>query len=91
MAKNNWGNYTQSQVETINSDASVFVSYYTPIVIHHKGMTYKVDKKFSRTTSKQTTQYLQQYPNYALLSKDVFIKLLKDIEYRGSLGWLVGY
>jgi hypothetical protein len=91
MAKNNWGNYTQSHVDTISNDSAVFLSYNTPVVIHHKGMTYKVDKKFSSTTSKQTTIYLRQYPNYALISKDVFIKLLKDIDYRGWLGWLGGY
>lgn len=97
MPKNAWGNYTQSTViETGN--AKVFVSYYTPIAIAKDDYILVVDQKFSRTTSKQTTQWLQYMGNDAIgrnykyniayVSADKFKEALKNIGYQYGTGWI---
>jgi hypothetical protein len=97
MAKNSWGNYTQSTViET--GGAQVFVSYYTPIAIAKDDFILVVDQKFSRTTSKQTTKWLRHMGsdtigknyryNIAYVSPERFKEALKDIGYLYSTGWI---
>jgi hypothetical protein len=97
MAKNSWGNYTQSEVVQVGG-AQVFVSYYTPIAIAKDDYILVVDQKFSRTTSKQTTQWLQHMGNDAIgrnykyniayVSADKFKEALKSIGYSYGTGWI---
>ena len=97
MAKNSWGNYTQSDVVNVGA-YQVFVSYYTPIAIVHQDYILVVDQKFSRTTSKQTTQWLRSMggdaigrnPRYniAYVPSEKFKQTLKDIGYQYGTGWL---
>lgn len=97
MAKNSWGNYTQSDVRQVG-DAQVFVSYYTPIAIAKDDYILVVDQKFSSTTSKQTTLWLRHMGsdyvgknyryNIAYVSPDKFKEALKSIGYTGSTGWI---
>jgi len=76
MPKNNWGNYTQSRIET-NQLATAFYSYNTPIVIITGGKAYQVKTKFSRTTSKQTTRFKndQDLHDVVMLDRAEFYKL----------------
>jgi hypothetical protein len=95
MAKNSWGNYTQSDVVSVGA-YQVFVSYYTPIAIVHHDYILLVDQKFSSTTSKQTTQFLRYMGNdhfgrnykynIAYIKPDKFKDALKDIGWTRSTG-----
>jgi hypothetical protein len=97
MAKNAWGNYTQSDVVSVGP-YQVFVSYYTPIAIVHHDYILVVDQKFSSTTSKQTTQWLRHMGNdhfgrnykynIAYVSPQKFKDALKDIGWTSSTGWI---
>jgi hypothetical protein len=91
MAKNSWGNYTQSELINVSgSGARVFVSYYTPIAIVNDDYILVVDQKFSRTTSKQTTQFLRHMGNLniAYVSPDRFKEALKTIGWIYGTGWV---
>jgi hypothetical protein len=97
MAKNSWGNYTQSNVIT-SQDAQVFISYYTPIAIQRDDYILVVDQKFSSTTSKQTTQWLRHMGsdaigknyryNIAYVSPERFKEALKSIGWSYGTGWI---
>lgn len=97
MAKNAWGNYTQSDVVQVGG-AQVFVSYYTPIALQSDDYILVVDQKFSRTTTHQTNRWLRQMGNDAIgrnykfniayVSPERFKEALKHIGYTGSTGWI---
>lgn len=91
MAKNNWGNYTQSHVVELPNGVNVFISYWTPVAFVKNGVVYLTLKKFSSTTSKQVTRFARFSAGKTYLNNDDFIKALKDIGYDGELGRLVGY
>lgn len=92
--KNNWGNYTQSEMVELEGGRVVFVSYYTPVLIINTNnmVAYGTKEKFSRTTSKQITQFLNQLglhrDKVVKLDTESFIEELKYIGFNGSLGWL---
>ena len=89
MPKNNWGNYTQSEI--VNTPyAKVFVSYYTPIAIVKDDFVLVIDQKFSRTTSKQTTRFIRENGslNIAYLTPTDFKNALRNVGYTFSTGWV---
>lgn len=57
--KNNWGNYTQSEV---NYEASlpVLVSYATPVGIENDATLTVSERNYSRTTSAQINRYARE-------------------------------
>lgn len=97
MARNSWGNYTQSEV-VVSGGAQVFVSYYTPIAIQSDDFILVIDQKFSSTTSKQTTQWLRHMGsdykginyryNIAYVSAERFKEALKNIGWSYGTGWI---
>jgi hypothetical protein len=97
MARNSWGNYTQSDVVNVGA-YQVFVSYNTPIAIVNQDYILVVDQKFSSTTSKQTTQWLRHMGsdtigknyryNIAYVPSEKFKQTLKDIGWSYGTGWI---
>ena len=97
MARNSWGNYTQSDVVNVGA-YQVFVSYNTPIAVVHQDYILVVDQKFSSTTSKQTTQWLRHMGsdaigknyryNIAYVSPERFKEALKSIGWSYGTGWI---
>jgi hypothetical protein len=89
---NNWGNYTQSEQVAV-AGGIVFISYWTPVAfIDNEGNTYATNVSFSRTTSKQITQWFGWHKK--LLSEVNRINI-QDFRtkidlagYNGSLGYL---
>jgi hypothetical protein len=79
--KNNWGNYTQSQVIT-DPKYTAFVSYATPVIIIKDGEALEVNVKFSRTTSKQITTFKQRggkWLDTKLIDRKTFLKIAQDL------------
>jgi hypothetical protein len=97
MAKNSWGNYTQSDVVQVG-DAQVFVSYYTPIAIAKDDYILVLDRKISRTTTHQTNRWLRHMGNDAIgrnynynivyVNVERLKEVLESIGYTGGMGML---
>jgi hypothetical protein len=92
MAKNNWGNYTQSKV-IILGNHTVFVSYLTPVaIVLSNGDVIRTKARFSRTTGKQISKFFSEYnvnrDNVKEVNKELFKQALSSVGYNGELGML---
>ena len=97
MAKNSWGNYTQSDVLQVGG-AQVFVSYNTPIAVQSDDYILVLDRKISRTTSQQTNRWLRHMGNDAIgrnynynivyVNVERLKEVLEFIGYTGGMGML---
>lgn len=92
MAKNNWGNYTQSKVVVLGNH-TVFVSYWTPVaILLSNGDVIRTKARFSRTTGKQISKFFNEYnvnrDNVKEVNKELFKQALSSIGYNGDLGML---
>lgn len=90
--KNNWGNYTQSELMSVNGGV-VFISYNTPVgILLNNGTAIKTNFSFSRTTSKQLFRFFDEKGidrnSIKKLNKEMFIGMLKQLGFSGDLGWL---
>lgn len=72
--KNLGANKTQIEV---NADLQIFVSYETPVAAYVDGKFYRTSEKFSRTTSKHITQWLDGV-NATEKPQDFFENLLTN-------------
>jgi hypothetical protein len=92
MSKNNWGNYTQSELVQVNGGV-IFISYNTPVgILLNNGTAMKTDFSFSRTTSKQLGRFFNENgvnrDSIKKLNKELFVGMLNQLGFNGGMGWL---
>lgn len=90
--KNNWGNYTQSELVQVNGGV-IFISYSTPVgILLNDGTAIKTNFSFSRTTSKQLFRFFDENgvnrDSIKKLNKEMFIGMLGQLGFSGGMGWL---
>ena len=87
--------YMNASVDSYTADngdnVQVFYSYYTPILIGINGKWYTSNKKYSRTTSKQKTIFINETLNPVIMNGERLNNIITTIEHNDFKNLVRGY